>query len=94
MLARRFRRSILMIARACLLAYPLCPAQSSDVVYDTLPSLLQNGISAFEAGDYPSASSNFLRIQEVYSNEPDWVGTDLPRRILPLSGFASLKAHR
>ncbi|NEQ67210.1 MAG: hypothetical protein F6K21_17220 [Symploca sp. SIO2D2] len=77
-----------------LLAPICCTAETREIVYETLPSLLSSGVEAFEAGDFSAASDHFTRIQNSYADEPLWADSDLPIRILPLSGLASLRSQR
>ncbi|MBE2213042.1 MAG: tetratricopeptide repeat protein, partial [Opitutaceae bacterium] len=52
------------------------------------------GAQAFAAGDFPQAAEAFGRVEADFGGEPDWRSGALPRRLLPLRGFASLRAGR
>jgi len=65
---------------------------SPSIEYRSLPELLEMGSRALAAGDFAAASAAFRSIETTYSEEPEWRDGRLPRRLLPLSGFASYKA--
>lgn len=71
---------------------PASGAQSSITVTEALPTLLQRGTRAFAAGDYASAAATFRQIERDFGSEPEWQTGPLPRRLLPLRGFAELQA--
>lgn len=64
------------------------PAVSTD----TLPGLLQRGAQAFAAGDFPQAAEAFRQAETSFGKEAEWRSGTLPRRLLPLRGFAELRA--
>lgn len=66
------------------------PAVSTE----TLPGLLQRGAQAFAAGDFPQAADAFARVEADFGRETAWISGTLPRRILPLRGFAALRSGR
>ena len=57
-----------------------------------MSGLIDRGSQAFSQGDYPQAASAFRKLQSLYSNEPDWHASRLSEKIMPLAGYASLKA--
>jgi hypothetical protein len=57
-----------------------------------MSGLIDRGSQAFAQGDYPQAASAFLKLQSLYSNEPAWHASRLSEKIMPLTGYASLKA--
>jgi len=65
---------------------------SPNISYDTLESLIQKGVNAFSSGNYPASSEAFQSAFDTYRHEPEWEESRLSEKILPLSGFASLKA--
>ncbi len=82
---------------ALLLAAPPLPAQrgrppAAITVTEPLPALLARGAQAFAAGDYPAAAEAFSRVEIDYGAEPEWRTGALPQKLLPLRGFAQLRA--
>ena len=65
---------------------------SQQIEYETMSGLIDRGSQAFAQGDYPQAASAFLKLQSLYSNEPAWHASRLSKKIMPLTGYASLKA--
>lgn len=59
---------------------------------EALPALLQRGAQAFAAGDYATAAAAFAQVEHDYGAEPEWQTGRLPQRLLPLRGFAELRA--
>lgn len=57
-----------------------------------MSGLIDRGSQAFAQGDYPQAASAFRKLQSLYSNEPEWRESRLSEKIMPLAGYASLKA--
>ncbi len=70
------------------------PTASPSVSTETLPALLQRGAQAFAAGDFPQAADAFGQVESVFGRETAWASGTLPRRLLPLRGFAALRAGR
>jgi len=66
-------------------------AQSTITVSEALPTLLQRGTEAFAAGNYANAAAIFRQIARDFGAEPEWQTGPLPRRLLPLRGFAELQ---
>ena len=64
----------------------------AGLVQASLPELLEQASSAFASGDFGSAAELFAAVERDYGQEADWKSGDLPRRILPLKGFAELKS--
>lgn len=62
------------------------------LVTETLPELLQRGTAAFAAGDFATAAETFAEVERAYGTEPAWTDGPLPERLLPLRGFAELRA--
>ncbi|MEZ5278716.1 MAG: tetratricopeptide repeat protein [Opitutaceae bacterium] len=60
----------------------------------SLPELLEQASGAFAAGDFGLAADLFASVERDYGDEEAWQSGDLPRRILPLQGYAELKANR
>lgn len=59
---------------------------------EPLPVLLQRGAAAFASGDYARAAAAFADVEKHYGAEREWREGTLPRRLLPLRGFAELRA--
>lgn len=59
---------------------------------ESLSTLLQRGASAFATGDFAAAAAAFAEVEREYGDQPDWKEGQLPRRLLPLRGFAELRA--
>lgn len=68
------------------------PLQSQNIEYATLGQLIEQGTQSFANGNYANAAAAFGNIQALYSLEPEWTEGYLPRKLLPLTGFAALKA--
>ncbi len=66
--------------------------QEVNLVEASLPELLEQASSAFSTGDFATAATLFAAVERDYGDEPAWQNGDLPGRILPLRGFAELKA--
>jgi len=102
----RARRHLACLLAACCLpataatAAPAGPARKTPpatpptVSTETLPSLLQRGTQAFAAGDFAGAADAFGSVETHFGTEPAWQSGTLPRRLLPLRGFAALRAGR
>lgn len=71
---------------------PRAKAQSPNIQYTSLPDLLEEGVAAFSSGNYPAAANAFNLIRTEYSEEPEWIETQLPQKLLPLAGFAAQKS--
>lgn len=56
----------------------------------TLEALLQQGVTAFSAGDYQSAAKAFSRLDADFSQEPEY--KPLPRTLLPIWGYAEAQS--
>jgi TolA-binding protein len=69
-------------------------ARPPHVSTETLPVLLQRGTQAFAAGDFAQAADAFGRVESEFGGEQEWQSGALPRRLLPLRGFAALRAGR
>lgn len=54
--------------------------------------LLERGSRAFAAGDFAGAAADFTRVERDFGGERDWRSGALPRRLLPLRGFAQWRA--
>ena len=73
---------------------PKTPVPKPQVSTTTLPDLLQRGAQAFAAGDFAQAAEVFGQVESAFGSEHEWQSGALPRRILPLRGFAGLRAGR
>lgn len=71
-----------------------CPmaGQEPHLVQASLPELLGQASSAFASGDFATAAERFAAVERDYGDEAAWQSGDLPRRILPLLGFAELRS--
>jgi len=65
---------------------------SQTIEYDTMSSLIDRGSQAFAQGQYAQASELFRKLQSLYSDEPEWTQTRLSEKVLPIAGYAALKA--
>ncbi len=65
---------------------------SQTIEYETMPDLIDRGTKAFSRGDYTEAATAFQKLQSVYSEEPEWQETRLSEKLMPLAGYAALKA--
>lgn len=65
---------------------------SQPIEYETMPALVDRGTLAFSQGHYAEAASAFQKLQSVYSEEPEWQETRISEKLLPLAGYAALKA--
>lgn len=65
---------------------------SQTIEYETMPDLIDRGTSAFSRGDYNEAATAFQKLQSIYSEEPEWKETRLSEKLMPLAGYAALKA--
>ena len=65
---------------------------SQSIEYDTLSGLIDKGSQAFAGGQYARASELFRKLQTLYSDEPEWTQTRLSEKVLPIAGYAALKA--
>ena len=74
---------------ACVLWGPLLLAQPERQA-QTLQSLLQQGLTAFEAQDFPTAADRFDELHRVFEREPEYRDPGLQGVILPLRGYAAL----
>ncbi len=83
----RFGRRLAVLY--CLIA-PFASAQ--EVEFETLSGLLDRGAQAFAQGDYTQASAAFHKLKSTYKNEPQWREARLGEKVLPLAGYAALKA--
>lgn len=77
--------------------FTFCPnvraaASPAISVTEALPTLLQRGSAAFAAGDYAAAAEAFSRVERDFGDETAWTDGTLPRRLLPLRGFAELRS--
>ncbi len=79
------------MAFACLLV-PKLQGEPARIQYASLADLLEEGTAAFARGNYPAAASAFNLIRTEYDEEAAWLETPLPKKLLPLAGFASLKS--
>ena len=78
-----------------ILGQVACPqVNEPTLVRYSLPELLERASSAFSTGDFASAADLFASVEQDYGDEDAWQNGDLPRRILPLKGYAELKANR
>ena len=68
------------------------PAAPAITMTEALPVLLQRGVEAFAASDYATAAAAFAQVERDYGAEPEWQNGRLPHRLLPLRGFAELRA--
>ncbi len=75
----------------CLFVFPLY-ASKEAAASASLPVLLQRGVEAFANGDFQQAAQVFSQMEEDYKNEKAWHKNLLQRKILPLKGYAELKA--
>jgi len=55
----------------------------------TLQMLLQQGVTAFEAGDYAQADALFDELEAVFGQEAAYQAASLQRVVLPLRGYAA-----
>lgn len=96
-----------MFSRAaipCILVGLLCaataPAQtratgaSPQLNADTLPQLLERAVTEFGSGRFAPAADAFGAIERDFGREPQWAEGTLPRKVLPLRGYAQLRAGR
>ncbi len=65
---------------------------SQTIEYETMPDLIDRGTRAFSSGDYTEAATAFQKLQTIYSEEPEWQETRLSEKLMPLAGYAALKA--
>ncbi|MBK1880336.1 tetratricopeptide repeat protein [Pelagicoccus mobilis] len=87
-------RSFLKAGQVIVCSILLCAhATSQQIEYRTLPDLIETGSAALEQRNYPLAANAFNSIYQNYQEETVWKNSDLPRRILPITGFASYKSN-
>ena len=65
-----------------------------QIALESLPALLQRAAQAFAAGDFAQAASAFGSVESGFGTEAAWLSGTLPRKVLPLRGFAALRAGR
>jgi tetratricopeptide (TPR) repeat protein len=80
------------IAPWALLVVFAGPGSAQPLVTEPLPRLLERGARAFAAGDYAQAAAAFAQVERDYGREAEWSSGQLPRRLLPLKGFAELRS--
>lgn len=92
--AKPVRRAWLSGLLIGLVSIPGIPinGQEVDLVQASLPELLEQASGAFASGDFATAADRFSAVERDYGEEAAWQNGDLPRRILPLLGFAELKS--
>ena len=66
--------------------------RSQNIVYETMPELIERGTTAFSRGDYSEAATAFQKLQSIYSEEPEWQETRLSEKLMPIAGYAALRA--
>lgn len=76
---------------AAVLAVSAAPA---PVLTESLPVLLQRGADAFSSGRWAQAADAWAAVEATYGTGDDWKAGALPRRLLPLRGYAELQAGR
>jgi TolA-binding protein len=81
--------AILISSGFCVSAAEPAP---TGLVQASLPELLEQASSAFASGNFNAAAELFAAVERDYGQEADWTNGDLPRRVLPLKGFAELKS--
>jgi tetratricopeptide (TPR) repeat protein len=69
-------------------------AASPQLTSDTLPQLLERAVTAFGSGTFAPAADAFGAIERDFGREPQWTDGTLPRKVLPLRGYAQLRAGR
>ncbi len=57
-----------------------------------MSGLIDRGSQAFAQGHYGQAAEAFRKLQALYSDEPDWSEARLSEKVLPIAGYAALKA--
>lgn len=75
-----------------LLSLSLQVAFSQTIEYETMSGLINRGSQAFAQGDYAQAANAFQKLQTLYSDEPDWHESRLTEKVMPIAGYAALKA--
>jgi len=71
---------------------PAAPA--AQLTSETLPQLLQRAVGEFGSGRFAPAADAFGAIERDFGREPQWQEGTLPRKVLPLRGYAQLRAGR
>ncbi len=66
--------------------------KSQTIIFDTAPSLVEAGADAFRKGHFANAAKAFIALERYYGEEHFWKEGKLAQRILPVAGFAALKA--
>ncbi len=57
-----------------------------------MPDLIDQGSRAFAQGDYAQAANAFRKLQSLYSGEAEWSEARLNEKLMPLAGYAALRA--
>lgn len=100
MIAGARHAGLLLVAAACVAPLPLAaqPASAAprgpQLTAETLPALLERATQAFGRGDFATAAAAFGAVERDFGREPQWTDGTLPRRVLPLRGYAELRAGR
>ncbi|HUG09992.1 MAG TPA: tetratricopeptide repeat protein [Opitutaceae bacterium] len=69
-------------------------ASSPQLTAETLPQLLERAVTEFGGGRFAPAADAFGVIERDFGREPQWTEGTLPRKVLPLRGYAQLRAGR
>lgn len=75
-------------------AQPRPAATAPQLTSETLPQLLQRAVGEFGSGRFAPAADAFGAIERDFGREPQWQEGTLPRKVLPLRGYAQLRAGR
>lgn len=67
---------------------------SPQLTSETLPALLERAVTEFGGGHFAPAADAFGAIERDFGREPQWAEGSLPRKVLPLRGYAQLRAGR
>ncbi len=93
--ARLFYSRIAGLARPLAwiaIGLSLASGLSQSIEYETMPGLIERGTDAFSKGDYIQASQAFEKLQATYSQEQEWTDARLNETLIPLAGYAALRA--
>ena len=85
---------VALVTTATACAQTRATAASSQLTTDTLPQLLEKAVTEFGSGRFAPAADAFGAIERDFGREPQWQEGALPRKVLPLRGYAQLRAGR
>jgi tetratricopeptide (TPR) repeat protein len=89
----RVRIAVLLLAACGGVGALAAPAGGGpQLTRETLPALLERATRAFSQGDFAQAAAAFGAVERDFGREPPWTDGTLPRRVLPLRGYAELRA--